>query len=80
MFIFGYLRASTQEQDALRAKARLKDFAQQHNHRIAGWYVENASGAALHRPELMRLLQDAEPVKWSTKTGHRVRVFPVSVF
>ncbi|BDN95684.1 hypothetical protein KAM621c_07890 [Citrobacter braakii] len=28
---------------------------------IAGWYVENASGAALHRPELMRLLQDAEP-------------------
>ncbi|HEJ7870155.1 recombinase family protein [Serratia marcescens] len=61
MFIFGYLRASTQEQDALRAKSRLKDFPQQHNHRIAGWYVENASGAALHRPELMRLLQDTEP-------------------
>ncbi|MBK0123667.1 recombinase family protein [Pantoea sp. S61] len=61
MFIFGYLRASTQEQDALRAKTRLKDFAQLHNHRIAGWYVENASGAALHRPELMRLLQDTEP-------------------
>lgn len=25
MFIFGYLRASTQEQDALRAKSRLSD-------------------------------------------------------
>lgn len=28
--------------------------------RVAGWYVENASGASLQRPELMRLLNDAE--------------------
>lgn len=28
---------------------------------VAGWYIENASGASLQRPELMRLLTDAEP-------------------
>ncbi|MDT9670201.1 hypothetical protein F6S25_26055 [Klebsiella pneumoniae] len=38
MFVFGYLRASTSEQDASRAKNVLKAFANQHGHRIAGWY------------------------------------------
>ncbi|MDT9166023.1 recombinase family protein, partial [Escherichia coli] len=45
---------------ASRAQQRLKAFALEHNHRVAGWYVENASGASLQRPELMRLLSDAE--------------------
>ncbi|EBA3629787.1 serine recombinase, partial [Salmonella enterica] len=44
MFVFGYLRASTSEQDASRAKNALKAFANQHGHRIAGWYIDNVSG------------------------------------
>ena len=47
MFIFGYLRASTSEQDSWRAKNALKAFANQNNHRIAGWYVDNVSGTVL---------------------------------
>lgn len=61
MYIFAYLRASTKEQDAERAKNRLKGFVMKHDQRIAGWYVENVSGASLERPELLRLLDDAEP-------------------
>ena len=60
MYIFGYLRASTKEQDAKRAQDSLKSFAEDKGVRIAGWYIENVSGASLQRPELMRLLQDAE--------------------
>ncbi|NUL39717.1 recombinase family protein [Kosakonia sacchari] len=60
MYIYAYLRASTVEQDALRARNRLKEFASHHGHRIAGWYVENASGASLERPELNRMLSDME--------------------
>ncbi|EOV0595730.1 recombinase family protein [Cronobacter sakazakii] len=61
MYIYAYLRASTAEQDAFRSKSRLKEFAALHGHRIAGWYVENASGASLNRPELTRMLSDMEP-------------------
>ena len=60
MYIYAYLRASTLEQDALRAKNRLKEFAGQHGQHIAGWYVENASGASLDSPELTRMLSDME--------------------
>lgn len=60
MYIFGYLRASTKEQDAKRAQDSLKSFVEDKGARIAGWYIENVSGASLQRPELMRLLQDAE--------------------
>ncbi|MUK76613.1 serine recombinase [Aliivibrio fischeri] len=60
MYIFGYLRASTKEQDAKRAQDSLKSFVEDKDARIAGWYIENVSGASLQRPELMRLLQDAE--------------------
>ena len=60
MYIFGYLRASTKEQDAKRAQDSLKSFVEEKGARIAGWYIENVSGASLQRPELMRLLQDAE--------------------
>ncbi|AJE23107.1 recombinase family protein [Azotobacter chroococcum] len=59
MFIRAYLRASTDQQDASRAKQSLIDFAQERGHRIASFYVENESGASLQRPELFRLLDDA---------------------
>lgn len=61
MYIFGYLRASTQEQDASRAKQSLQDFATARGYRIAAWYEENSSGASLQRPALMRLLDNAAP-------------------
>lgn len=59
MYIFGYLRASTKEQDAKRAKNRLINFLTEKGHRVAGWYIENESGASLKRPQLMQLLEDA---------------------
>ncbi|OOE40050.1 resolvase [Salinivibrio kushneri] len=59
MFIRAYLRASTQEQNAARAKASLIQFAEQHDQRIAAFYTENVSGATLHRPELMRLIAES---------------------
>ncbi len=59
MYIFGYLRASTNDQNAKRAQNTLLQFAQQKGHRVAGWYIENESGASLQRPELLRLLDDA---------------------
>jgi DNA invertase Pin-like site-specific DNA recombinase len=58
MYIFGYLRASTSDQNAKRAQNALQEFVQQKGHRVAGWYVENESGASLQRPELLRLLDD----------------------
>ena len=61
MFIRAYLRASTSEQDALRARSALEVFAKERGLRIAGRYVENESGAKLQRPELFRLLADCEP-------------------
>ena len=60
MFIRAYLRASTEEQNAARAKDQLVAFARERGLRIAGFYVENASGASLQRPELFRLLEDSE--------------------
>ncbi|WP_039977205.1 recombinase family protein [Vibrio jasicida] len=59
MYIFGYLRASTSDQNAKRAQNALQEFVQQKGHRVAGWYIENESGASLQRPELLRLLDDA---------------------
>ncbi|EKN4700045.1 recombinase family protein [Yersinia ruckeri] len=61
MYIHGYLRASTKEQDALRAKNRMKAFIEEKGFRMASWYTENVSGASLQRPELLRLLDDAAP-------------------
>lgn len=58
--IYGYLRASTDEQDATRAKEQLIEFAQSQGQQIAGWFVENESGASLKRPELFRLLDIAQ--------------------
>lgn len=59
MFIRAYLRASTDKQDAGRARVSLEKFASDHNKVIACEYLENASGAAADRPELLRLLKDA---------------------
>jgi DNA invertase Pin-like site-specific DNA recombinase len=61
MFVRAYLRASTNEQDATRARHQLEAFAAEHGLRIAAFYVENESGATLARPELFRLLSDAQP-------------------
>lgn len=55
-----YLRASTKDQDALRAKASLEAFAADKNLALTGIYSENISGTKLNRPELMRLLNTAE--------------------
>lgn len=57
--IRAYLRASTQEQDATRAKRTLEDFVSQYGQPIASTYVENASGATREREALARLLSDA---------------------
>lgn len=55
-----YLRASTKDQDAHRAKSLLEQFAAEKGLGIAGVYSENVSGTKLDRPELMRLLDTAE--------------------
>src|SRR6516164_8528825 len=61
MFVRAYLRASTSEQDASRACNQLKAFCAERGLTIAAKYIENESGAKLARPELFRLLADAEP-------------------
>lgn len=61
IFIRGYLRASTDDQNADRAREALSHFAVEHGSRVASWYVENASGTKADRSELMRLLSDAGP-------------------
>jgi DNA invertase Pin-like site-specific DNA recombinase len=58
-YVHAYLRASTREQDASRAREQLKTFAADRDLPIVAWYVENESGAKLMRPELFRLLADA---------------------
>jgi DNA invertase Pin-like site-specific DNA recombinase len=61
MFVRAYLRASTDEQDAARARAQLEAFVAERGLKIAASYIENESGAKLARPELFRLLSDARP-------------------
>ena len=60
MRIYGYLRASTKEQDAERAKSLLSGFALEKGLTVAEWYAENESGATLKRPELFQLLKAAQ--------------------
>lgn len=60
-FVYAYLRASTDDQDANRARKELEDFAKEKGVRVAGWFVENESGAKLERPELFRLLDNTQP-------------------
>ena len=56
-----YLRASTAEQDASRARAQVEVFAAERGLPIVGTYVENESGAKLAWPELFRLIADSKP-------------------
>ncbi|AZQ65610.1 resolvase (plasmid) [Flammeovirga pectinis] len=61
MRVYAYLRASTKDQDAYRAKASLLEFGRKLNLKVSGWFIENESGAKLERPELFKLLEYAEP-------------------
>lgn len=61
MLVRAYLRASTEEQDASRARDQLEAFATERGLTIATFYTENESGAKLDRPELFRLLRDSRP-------------------
>ena len=61
MFVRAYLRASTVDQDANRARDQLRAFVAERGLTISSFYVENESGAKLTRPELFRLLADAQP-------------------
>jgi DNA invertase Pin-like site-specific DNA recombinase len=58
-YVRAYLRASTDEQDANRARDQLNAFATERGLTIVSSYVENESGAKLARPELFKLLADA---------------------
>lgn len=60
MFVRAYLRASTKDQDASRAREQLQSFADERGMKVAAFYTENESGASLRRPELFRLLADCQ--------------------
>lgn len=53
-----YLRASTKDQNANRAKESLLAFANERGYTFAGLYIENFSGTKLRRPVLHRLLNN----------------------
>lgn len=55
-----YLRASTKDQDATRAKVALELFAAEKGLTIVDVYAENISGTKLDRPQLLALLDTAE--------------------
>jgi DNA invertase Pin-like site-specific DNA recombinase len=61
VFVRAYLRASTDDQDANRAREQLRAFAAERGLSVASWHVENESGAKLARPELFRLIADSQP-------------------
>ena len=56
MRIYPYLRASTNEQDANRARKTLVQFVEEAGQTVSTWFIENESGATPKRPELFRLL------------------------
>ncbi|ENV0923265.1 recombinase family protein [Vibrio parahaemolyticus] len=55
-----YLRASTKEQDASRAIETILTFLGENNQQADAVYMENESGSKLDRPELMRLIDEAQ--------------------
>lgn len=59
MFIRAYLRASTKNQDASRAKEDLISFAMEKGHKIASFYIENETGSKIDRKELNRLIDES---------------------
>ncbi|MFW3616222.1 recombinase family protein [Billgrantia antri] len=60
-FVRAYLRASTEDQNASRARETLERFAKDKGAKVASWYIENASGTKTDRTELARLIDDAQP-------------------
>ncbi|MCV6589105.1 MAG: recombinase family protein [Marinobacterium sp.] len=60
MKIRAYLRGSTDEQDATRARGYLESFVADRGMAISEFYIENASGTKMDRPELSRLLDEAD--------------------
>lgn len=60
MRIFAYLRASTNQQDAERAKQTLIDLVTSYGKQIAHFFVENESGTKLDRPQLTALIEGSE--------------------
>lgn len=61
VFIRAYLRASTDGQDAQRARASLDQFVSEWELAVCTYYAENESGARLDRPMLFRLMADSQP-------------------
>lgn len=59
MFIRAYLRASSEDQYADRAKNMLNDFVEERGWRIANYYREHINGTKLERLERSRLLSDS---------------------
>jgi len=59
--VYAYLRASTKDQDADRAKKQLIEFSNTSKIKISSWFIENETGTKLNRPELFRLLEITEP-------------------
>ena len=66
-----YLRASTDEQDASRARSQVEAFAAERSLHIVGIYAENESGAKLARPELFRLLAELEARRRAARRAGR---------
>lgn len=60
IFIRAYLRASTNDQNANRARSSLNAFVAERGGKVAAWYTENASGTQVERTELSRLIDDAQ--------------------
>jgi DNA invertase Pin-like site-specific DNA recombinase len=61
IFIRAYLRASTDGQDAQRARVSLDQFVSERGLAVCTYYAENESGARLDRPMLFRLMDDSQP-------------------
>ncbi|OBX35165.1 hypothetical protein A8U91_04236 [Halomonas elongata] len=59
VFIRAYLRASTDDQNASRARDTLSAFVEEKGLKVAAWYTENASGTKVDRTELSRLIDYA---------------------
>ncbi|MEZ8379337.1 recombinase family protein [Vibrio splendidus] len=58
--IYGYLRASTSEQDASRARTYLGRFADEQKVTVDEYFVENASGRDFERPILNQMIDIAK--------------------
>jgi DNA invertase Pin-like site-specific DNA recombinase len=55
-----YLRASTAEQNAERARETINTFLNGYNLTANSEYIENVSGAQLNRPQLMRMIEESQ--------------------